>query len=117
MKKSIIEGAYSMLTGVAVENPDEIIAALKAEVDSYADAKIARADARAAILAVVVPKVQSVLEGAANPMTCKEIFEAVDDWEIENWTSRSISYLMIHELADKVTKVKGDKGNTYTWNA
>lgn len=91
---------------------DQLSQPRKSSDEAKAKAKAKRADARAALMAQVLPIIrESVAEGG----TAKEIFERCADALPEDFTSAKVQYILLHELADEVvkTEVKG-KANTYT---
>ena len=104
-------------------NPDEIVDVLTKIRDqiakprttsdaSKAKAKAKRADARATLMAQVLPIIrQSVAIGG----TAKEIFERCADALPADFTANKVQYVLLHELADEVNKVeqKG-KPNVYS---
>ena len=80
--------------------------------EAKAKAKVKRADARAALMAQVLPILRDALtEGG----TAKEIFERCADALPEDFTTAKVQYILLHELADEVVKTeqKG-KPNVYT---
>jgi len=80
--------------------------------EAKAKAKVKRADARAALMAQVLPILRDALtEGG----TAKEIFERCADALPDDFTSAKVQYILLHELADEVVKTeqKG-KPNVYT---
>ena len=100
-------------------NPDEIVEVLTKIRDQIAKprggsdkAKAKRADARATLMAQVLPIIrQSVAIGG----TAKEIFERCADALPADFTANKVQYILLHELADEVVKTEAKgKPNTYT---
>ena len=88
------------------------IANRKTSDTAKANAKAKRADARAALMAQVLPVLRDALTDGG---TAKEIFERCADALPEDFTSAKVQYILLHELADEVVKTeqKG-KPNVYT---
>lgn len=106
-------------------NPDEIVDVLTKIRDQIAKprttsdaskakakAKAKRADARATLMAQVLPIIrQSVAIGG----TAKEIFERCADALPADFTANKVQYVLLHEMADEVVKTEAKgKPNTYT---
>lgn len=91
---------------------DQIAKPRKSSEEAKAKAKAKRADARAALMAQVLPVLRDALtEGG----TAKEIFERCADALPEDFTSAKVQYILLHELADEVVKTEAKgKANTYT---
>lgn len=84
----------------------------KTSEKSRAKAKAKRADARATLMAQVLPILRDALtEGG----TAKEIFERCADALPADFTAAKVQYILLHELADEVVKTEQkNKANTYT---
>ena len=106
-----------------IENPTEVVEVLtkirdqiakphKSSDEAKAKAKAKRADARAILMAQVLPILRDALiEGG----TAKEIFERCADALPEDFTSAKVQYILLHELADEVVKTEAKgKPNVYT---
>lgn len=104
-------------------NPDEIVEVLtkmrdqivkshKTSDESKAKAKAKRADARATLMAQVLPIVR---ESVAIGGTAKEIYERCADALPADFTAAKVQYILRREMADEVSKIeqKG-KPNVYT---
>ena len=117
-----IENAIRVLS--ATKGNDETIERLHALIDSLAkrnahktsDATKAkqvakRASARAEVVNAVAPIVRKAL--TATPSTAKEIFDRCEGLP-EGFNSAKVQYLLLHELAEEVTKTEAKgKANTY----
>lgn len=106
-----------------IENPTEVVEVLtkirdqiakprKTSDTAKANAKAKRANARAELMAQVLPILRDALTDGG---TAKEIFERCADALPEDFTSAKVQYILLHELADEVVKTeqKG-KPNVYT---
>ena len=91
---------------------DQIAKPRKTSDEAKAKAKAKRADARAELIAQVLPIIR---EGIADGGTAKEIFERCADALPADFTVAKVQYILLHELADEVVKTeqKG-KPNVYT---
>ena len=91
---------------------DQIAKPRKTSDEAKAKAKAKRADARAELIAQVLPIIR---EGIADGGTAKEIFERCADALPADFTAAKVQYILLHELADEVVKTeqKG-KPNVYT---
>ena len=103
-------------------NPDEIVEVLtkirdqiakprKSSDEAKAKAKAKRADARATLMAQVLPILRDTI---TTDMTAKEIFAAASDRLPKDFTDKKVQYILLNEMKDEVikTEVKG-KPNTY----
>ena len=90
---------------------DQIAKPRKTSDEAKAKAKAKRADARATLMAQILPIVR---EGVAIGGTAKEIFERCADALPADFTAAKVQYILLHELADEVVKTeqKG-KPNVY----
>ena len=103
-------------------NPDEIVDVLtkirdqiakprKTSDEAKAKAKAKRADARATLMAQVLPIIR---EGVADGGTAKEIFERCADALPKDFTAAKVQYILLHEMADEVVKTEAKgKPNVY----
>ncbi len=105
-----------------IENPTEVVEVLtkirdqiakprKTSDEAKAKAKAKRADARATLMAQVLPIVrESVTIGG----TAKEIYERCADALPADFTAAKVQYILLNEMKDEVikTEAKG-KPNTY----
>ena len=76
-----------------------------------ANAKAKRADARATLMAQVVPILRDVMTA---DMTAKEIFSAAQERLPQDFTANKVQAVLLREMKDEVikTEAKG-KANTY----
>ena len=83
----------------------------KTSDEAKAKAKAKRADARATLLAPILPILRDTI---TTDMTAKEIFTAASDRLPEDFTDKKVQYILLNEMKDEVikTEVKG-KPNTY----
>ena len=105
-----------------IENPTEVVEVLtkirdqiakprKSSDEAKAKAKEKRADARATLMAQVLPIVR---ESVAIGGTAKEIFERCADALPKDFTAAKVQYILLHEMADEVVKTEAKgKPNTY----
>lgn len=105
-----------------IENPTEVVEVLtkirdqiakprKSSEEAKAKAKAKRADARATLLAPVLPILRDTI---TTDMTAKEIFAAAQERLPKDFTDKKVQYILLNEMKDEVvkTEVKG-KPNTY----
>ena len=90
---------------------DQIMKSRKTSDEAKAKAKAKRADARATLMAQVLPIVrESVTIGG----TAKEIFERCADALPKDFTAAKVQYILLHEMADEVVKTEAKgKPNVY----
>ena len=101
----------SEIAAVLTNIRDSITKQSQTSDEAKAKAKAKRADARAALMAQVLPIVrESVTIGG----TAKEIFERCADALPADFTAAKVQYILLHEMADEVekTEAKG-KPNVY----
>ena len=90
---------------------DQIAKPRKTSNEAKAKAKAKRADARANLMAQVLPIIR---EGVADGGTAKEIFERCADALPADFTTAKVQYILLHEMADEVIKVEQkNKPNVY----
>ena len=105
-----------------IENPTEVVEVLtkirdqiakprKTSDEAKAKAKAKRADARATLMAQVLPVLRDTI---TTDMTAKEIFTAASDALPADFTAAKVQYILLNEMKDEVikTEAKG-KPNTY----
>ena len=105
-----------------IENPTEVVEVLtkirdqiakprKTSDEAKEKAKVKRANARAELMAQVLPIVrESVTIGG----TAKEIFERCVDALPADFTAAKVQYILLHEMADEVVKTEAKgKPNVY----
>lgn len=92
---------------------DQIAKPRKTSDEAKAKAKAKRADARAKVLAEVLPVLRVALTGA-DGFTAKELYDRCADQLPADFTEKKVQYILLHDLADEVikTETKG-KANTY----
>ena len=85
----------------------------KTSDEAKAKAKAKRADARAKVLAEVLPVLRVALTGA-DGFTAKELYDHCADQLPADFTANKVQYILLHDLAEEVikTEAKG-KANTY----
>ena len=83
----------------------------KTSDEAKAKAKAKRADARATLLAQVLPILRDTI---TTDMTAKEIFTAASDRLPEDFTDKKVQYILLNEMKDEVVKTEAKgKPNTY----
>ena len=105
-----------------IENPTEVVEVLtkirdqiakprKSSDEAKAKAKAKRADARATLMAQVLPIIR---ESVADGGTAAEIYKRCADALPADFTVNKVQYILLHEMADEVekTEAKG-KPNVY----
>ena len=91
---------------------DQIAKPRKTSDEAKEKAKVKRANARAELMAQVLPIVR---EGVADGGTAKEIFERCVDALPEDFTVAKVQYILLHEMANEVVKTEAKgKPNVYT---
>ena len=90
---------------------DQIAKPRKTSDEAKAKAKAKRADARATLMAQVVPILREVI---TTDMTAKEIFVAAQERLPQDFTVNKVQAVLLREMKDEVikTETKG-KANTY----
>ena len=90
---------------------DQIAKPRKSSDEAKAKAKAKRADARATLLAPVLPILRDTI---TTDMTAKEIFAAASDRLPEDFTDKKVQYILLNEMKDEVVKTEAKgKPNTY----
>ena len=83
----------------------------KTSDEAKAKAKAKRADARATLLAQVLPILRDTI---TTDMTAKEIFAAASDRLPKDFTDKKVQYILLNEMKDEVVKTEAKgKPNTY----
>ena len=109
-----------------IENPTEVVEVLtkirdqiakprKSSDEAKAKAKAKRADARATLMAQVLPILRDGLSNYPDVgQTAKELYEGNRDILPADFTVNKVQYILLHEMKDEVikTEAKG-KANTY----
>ena len=84
----------------------------KTSDEAKAKAKAKRADARATLMAQVLPILRDTI---TTDMTAKEIFAAASDRLPEDFTDKKVQYILLNEMKDEVVKTEAKgKPNVYT---
>lgn len=93
---------------------DQIAKPRKSSDEAKAKAKAKRADARAKMLAEVLPILRVALTGA-DGFTAKELYNRCADQLPADFTVNKVQYILLNDLAEEVikTETKG-KANIYT---
>jgi len=79
--------------------------------EAKAKAKAKRADARATLMAQVLPVLRDTI---TTDMTAKEIFTAAADRLPQDFTAAKVQYILLNEMKDEVVKTEAKgKANTY----
>ena len=109
MKKSTLEAIHNYLNGDSTVD----LSILREEINEEWERTTAKSRANTELYDTASPIVLNALTD--NPMTTKEIFAACESELPEGFTANKISYLLLHQLADKVVKHDNGKNpNTYT---
>lgn len=107
---------------MGIENPTEVVEVLtkirdqiakprKTSDEAKAKAKAKRADARAVLMAQVLPIMR---EAVTIGGTAKEIFERCADALPADFTAAKVNYILLHEMTDEVVKTEAKgKPNVY----
>ena len=105
-----------------IENPTEVVEVLtkirdqiakprKTSDEAKAKAKAKRADARATLMAQVLPILRDTI---TTDMTAKEIFTAAQERLPQDFTDKKVQYILLTEMKDEVVKTEAKgKPNTY----
>ena len=90
---------------------DQLSQPRKSSDEAKAKAKAKRADARATMLAPILPILRDTI---TTDITAKEIFTAAADRLPKDFTDKKVQYILLNEMKDEVikTEAKG-KPNTY----
>jgi len=90
---------------------DQIAKPRKSSDEAKAKAKAKRADARATLMAQVLPILRDTI---TTDMTAKEIFTAAADRLPQDFTAAKVQYILLNEMKDEVVKTEAKgKANTY----
>ena len=90
---------------------DQLSQPRKTSDEAKAKAKAKRADARATMLAPILPILRDTI---TTDMTAKEIFTAASDRLPEDFTDKKVQYILLNEMKDEVVKTEAKgKPNTY----
>ena len=90
---------------------DQIAKPRKSSDEAKAKRKEKNAQARATLMAQVLPIIR---EGVGDGGTAKEIFERCKDALPKDFTAYKVQYILLHELVDEVDKIEAKgKANVY----
>ena len=104
---------HGEITAILEKIRDQIAKPRKTSDEAKAKAKAKRADARAKVLAEVLPVLRVALTGA-DGFTAKELYDRCADQLPADFTANKVQYILLHDLVDEVTKTEAKgKANTY----
>lgn len=106
MKKVTIEALVAYLNGETVTNLDEIKAELEAELNKGKAQKDKNAEAYESIHSLIVDTLSDT------PVTCGEVWEAIQNDVPDGITKGKVQYALTHLWQDEIVKIEG-KPNTY----
>lgn len=94
---------------------DQIAKPRKTSDEAKAKAKAKRADARATLMAQVLPILRDGLSNYPDVgQTAKELYEGNSDILPADFTAAKVQYILLHEMADEVVKTEAKgKPNVY----
>ena len=106
-----VDTEYTEVVEVLTKIRDQIAKPRKSSDEAKAKAKEKRADARATLMAQVVPVLREVI---TTDMTAKEIFTAAQERLPQDFTVNKVQAVLLREMKDELvkTETKG-KANTY----
>jgi len=105
MKKSIYLTIKDALTNFGYDNK-EVMDALNAEINKGEDAKAKNAEAYESIHSLIVDTLSDT------PVTCGELWEAIEKDVPSGITKGKVQYALTHLWQDEIVKIEG-KPNTY----
>jgi hypothetical protein len=105
MKKSTFEAIKDALTHFGFDDA-EILSELDKEINRGAEAKAKNAEAYEAIHDIVVGNLSDA------PVTCGELYEAIESELPMGITKGKVQYALTHLWQDEIVKIEG-KPNTY----
>ena len=104
MKKSSLSAVYSALKGIDFDS--EILAEIEKELNKDAERKAQNAEAYESIHDLIVETLSDA------PITCGELYEAIENELPEGMTKGKVQYALTHLWQDEIVKIAG-KPNTY----
>ena len=106
-----VDTEYTEVVEILAKIRDQIAKPRKTSDEAKAKAKAKRADARATLMAQVMPILREVI---TTDMTAKEIFAAAQERLPKDFTVAKVQAVLLREMKDEVikTETKG-KANTY----
>ena len=105
MKKATFEAIKTALTNFGFADQD-ILAELDKEINKGAEQKAKNAEAYESIHDLIVGNLGDA------PVTCGELYEAIEDELPEGMTKGKVQYALTHLWQDEIVKIEG-KPNTY----
>ena len=105
MKKATYETIYSALTNYGYEDAD-VLAELSKEIHKGDAQKAKNAEAYDALHDIVIGALSDA------PVTCGELWEAIEGEVPEGVTKGKVQYALTHLWQDEIVKIEG-KPNTY----
>lgn len=109
MKKSTLESIRNYLNGDTTVD----LSVLTEEVNAEWERLTAKSEEKKSERSEIAEMVLATLADAAEPMTAQEIFDACET--PQDYTVRKLTWLLTHDLADKVQRVEnGRKALKYT---
>lgn len=113
MKKSVMNAIVATLSNQPSElTVEQILSAVRAELDKAETRKNEAHKARAELVANVAPLLRSVMS-SGEPMTAMEVFNATKDALPEDFTARKVQAMLVNEMLNEVTIDRTQKKNTY----
>ena len=106
MKKSTLSTIYSALLDSGYESTDPIMEEISKEINRDAERKAKNAEAYESIHDLIVSNLGSA------PVTCGELYEAIENELPEGITKGKVQYALTHLWQDEIVKIEG-KPNTY----
>lgn len=106
MKKTTLSTIYSALLDSGYESTDPIMEEIQAELTKGEIAKAKNAEAYETIHDLIVDNLSDT------PVTCGELFEAIESELPEGMTKGKVQYALTHLWQDEIVKVSG-KPNGY----
>jgi len=106
-----VDTEYTEVVEILTKIRDQIAKPRKSSDEAKAKAKAKRADARATLMAQVLPILREVI---TTDMTAKEIFAAAQERLPQDFTANKVQAVLLREMKGEVikTETKG-KANTY----
>lgn len=104
MKKASLSAIYSAL--VSIDFDSEILTEIEKELNRDAERKAKNAEAYESIHDLIVGNLSSA------PVTCGELYEAIESELPEGITKGKVQYALTHLWQDEIVKIEG-KPNTY----
>ena len=106
MKKATLNAIYSALLDSGYESTDPIMEEISNELNRGAEVKAKNAEAYEAIHDLIVGNLSDT------PVTCGELYDAIESELPEGMTKGKVQYALTHLWQDEIVKVAG-KPNGY----